>query len=705
MRKISRCLRPILYSLGCIFFLPLPAYAGSATWSASPATSDWNTAANWTPATVPNGPNDVATFLKSSTITLGPTVATEVDSIIFSAERFFTIQPTTGSLTISGAGIINNSSLTQNFFSTSDSGPIILSNNANAGTRVGFLAGGPPMVGEPGGRIQLTGNANAGANTYTDFGGDTDAGSSGMTDFFDDSTAATSTFNNLGGSADVGVAFGGMTVFHDRSTADSATFINYPAFDYPGEVDFLDTSTSANAIFTNNGIIKFENSSTAANAVMTLGVVNVSFGQTLFYDNSTAANATMTIVFGLVNFYDGASAGTSTIIGSGVVTLYDGTTLDHATLINNAAARFSIYSTAGSGNITINPLGVLGCNNADSCTITINGAASDINGGQVYFSGNAGHSSFTVNGASAPGKEAAGLLEFYDGAKAGSSTIIANGGTSGGLGGMVRFYGHSDGRTARVELLGNSRMRLRLSRTSPLALGSLEGTGLVTLEGGSIIIGGNNLSTEFAGVIEDSLHGAFSGGQVSKTGTGTLTLSGANTYTGGTVIESGTLLVTNLEDSGTGDGAVSVDAGTLGGSGTISGAVTVGTGNGSGAVLAPASGTNASVTFTTQSTLSFQSDGTYNCLLSGKARRAASDQVVASGVTIDSGARFEPIDRIRGRLRTGVSFTVINNAASTPISGAFANLPDGGTITIGQNTFQASYEGGDGNDLTLTVMP
>ena len=31
--------------------------------------------------------------------------------------------------------------------------------------------------------------------------------------------------------------------------------------------------------------------------------------------------------------------------------------------------------------------------------------------------------------------------------------------------------------------------------------------------------------------------------------------------------------------------------------------------------------------------------------------------------------------------------------------------PDGGTITIGSNTFQADYAGGDGNDLTLTVVP
>jgi hypothetical protein len=58
-----------------------------------------------------------------------------------------------------------------------------------------------------------------------------------------------------------------------------------------------------------------------------------------------------------------------------------------------------------------------------------------------------------------------------------------------------------------------------------------------------------------------------------------------------------------------------------------------------------------------------------------------------------------------GLLSPGTVFTPISNAAATPIAGTFANLADGATITIGANTFQASYEGGDGNDLTLTVVP
>jgi len=36
------------------------ALAGSATWNLNPTNEDWNTAANWTPMTVPAQPSDIA---------------------------------------------------------------------------------------------------------------------------------------------------------------------------------------------------------------------------------------------------------------------------------------------------------------------------------------------------------------------------------------------------------------------------------------------------------------------------------------------------------------------------------------------------------------------------------------------------------------------------------------------------------------------
>jgi fibronectin-binding autotransporter adhesin len=76
-----------------------------------------------------------------------------------------------------------------------------------------------------------------------------------------------------------------------------------------------------------------------------------------------------------------------------------------------------------------------------------------------------------------------------------------------------------------------------------------------------------------------------------------------------------------------------------------------------------------------------------------------------SGVIIQAGAQFTFNTVGDNTLALGTVFTAISNTAATPISGTFANLADGLTVTIGANKLQVIYAGGDGNDLTLTVMP
>ena len=98
-----------------------------------------------------------------------------------------------------------------------------------------------------------------------------------------------------------------------------------------------------------------------------------------------------------------------------------------------------------------------------------------------------------------------------------------------------------------------------------------------------------------------------------------------------------------------------------------------------------------------------KADATYTCKVN--TNKAKADQVIAKGVTIESGAHFSLVPVANKRLTSGTVFTVISNTAGTPISGAFVNLPDGSIFTAGRNKYQASYRGGDGNDLTLTVVP
>src|SRR6478736_5749667 len=82
------------------------SFAGSATWKAAPATGDWNTAANWTPATVPNSPTDTATFATSNLTGVALSSVISVNGIVFnSGASAFTITDNAFAFTISGTGI------------------------------------------------------------------------------------------------------------------------------------------------------------------------------------------------------------------------------------------------------------------------------------------------------------------------------------------------------------------------------------------------------------------------------------------------------------------------------------------------------------------------------------------------------------------------------------------------------------------------
>ena len=59
--------------------------AGSATWKFTPPSGEWNSNANWTPHTVPNGPGETATFGVSNTTQVSPSLGAAVDSIVFNA--------------------------------------------------------------------------------------------------------------------------------------------------------------------------------------------------------------------------------------------------------------------------------------------------------------------------------------------------------------------------------------------------------------------------------------------------------------------------------------------------------------------------------------------------------------------------------------------------------------------------------------------
>jgi Passenger-associated-transport-repeat len=499
--------------------------AGSATWKHNPHSGDWNTKTNWRPATVPNGLADTAFFDLSNTTGLSISANTEVNGIVFDSNAGFnpfTITASPGfTLTISGVGITNNSGSTQNFVTAVD--------------------------GDNFGQISFTNSATAGISIiYTNNGSATSFQHSGETHFFNTSTAANGTFVNKGGTG----TRGGITVFHDSSTAGNANFTNSAGTGVSTSATiFLNTSSAANGFFTNDG-----------GGTGTGGGTFNEGGQTLFFNTSTAANGTF------VN--NGATAGG----GFGGDTVFDdSSTAGNGIFINNGGAASGVAALGGGATF------FFGTSTAANGTFINNAApASGAEGGVTEFgldffnfSPSAGSGTFINNGATISGA-VGGKTVFKNASTADAATLIANGGTNGGGGGAIFFEEKSTGGTPRIEVFGNGFLDIsgHLGRAG-LTIGSIEGDGNAFLGSNNLTVGSNNLSTTFSGVMQDGGQNGGTGSSLTKIGTGTLALTGANTYTGTTKVNNGVLRVDGSITSNT-----IVNHGTLAGTGTVHGNVT-----------------------------------------------------------------------------------------------------------------------------------
>ena len=79
----------------------------------------------------------------------------------------------------------------------------------------------------------------------------------------------------------------------------------------------------------------------------------------------------------------------------------------------------------------------------------------------------------------------------------------------------------------------------QMAATDRETIGALFGGGTVSLARGTLAVGAGN----FTGLIGNGAHGFATGGNLLRYGPGTLSLSGANTYTGTTTVNGGTLVL------------------------------------------------------------------------------------------------------------------------------------------------------------------
>jgi fibronectin-binding autotransporter adhesin len=227
----------------------------------------------------------------------------------------------------------------------------------------------------------------------------------------------------------------------------------------------------------------------------------------------------------------------------------------------------------------------------------------------------------------------------------------------------------------------NSSGLLRLGGSAFDAIGSLAGNGRVDLQG-DLFVGFNHADSVFSGTFTG--HPA---GELNKHGNGTLTLAGTGTFPGWTYVVEGTLEVTGDHSSG----PISVGAnGSLTGTGMVGDMLCIG-------AIRP--GTSPGILTCGHATLSGGTD--LYIELNGWQAGTGYDQLNVRG-TNHLASPFLHVSL--GYLpAVGDSFVILNNDGAEALSGTFAFLPEGASLTASNATLRISYSGGTGNDVVLTV--
>lgn len=229
-------------------------------------------------------------------------------------------------------------------------------------------------------------------------------------------------------------------------------------------------------------------------------------------------------------------------------------------------------------------------------------------------------------------------------------------------GGLLIMNGSTGYGKASIELVDNITMIRANSEDKTIDIGELKGSSGSKLGSGGQAsntitwrIGTTNTSFTFDGIIcNNQLTGSGSKAALIKAGSGRMTLTNSNTYTGGTTIEKGNLIVNNTSGSGTGTGSIFVQkGGVLSGNGIINGSVTVA----SGGYLSPGISTVGNV-LQINNSVTLQSDAFLITKVDNNTGKY--DVLKSTGTVTVNGTLY--IYNVGGTFKNGDSFKVIQAA-------------------------------------------
>lgn len=301
----------------------------------------------------------------------------------------------------------------------------------------------------------------------------------------------------------------------------------------------------------------------ASGVTIASNTITIDTGKTLTIENDGSSD-TATISSALAGDGGLTMAGDGTLTLSGSNTFEGGTSISSGTLavsggsaLNDAGA-VSLVTGATLSVTADETIGLLSGTSGTKISIASGQTLTTTIGANTTFSGSlSGSGTFSVIQSTAR-----------------TNTLTLNGDNS-GFTGTLRLFNFAsvtvDGDNAiaaggNVVVIGSALLTLASDQTIGSLFGSSSNAEIATA-GHQLTIGGgsNTTDTEYKGTISG-------GGSLVKTGTTTLTLSGANTYTGSTTISGGTLVANHATALGTTAAGTSVSSGAtlrLGGGLTI----------------------------------------------------------------------------------------------------------------------------------------
>lgn len=405
---------------------------------------------------------------------------------------------------------------------------------------------------------------------------------------------------------------------------------------------------------TGTGMLLITGGSTLNDTYAEIGISGLGYGTgSVTVDNGTWNNNTGGLIVGF-GAYGTLTITNNSLVTSGNTTLAQDTgstatvTMDSGTWNANRPGTFSQIGAGGTATMNLSggtfnvydvAVGGLGTGTMNITGGTFNSTYHIYVGGYNYFgTAHVGDGTMTVTN---------GTAADYDGVIGDGGTGIVTIGTGGKwTNSDALFVGNRT--TGSLKIVGNGIVTVT-SSTGILTIGNLAGsqgtlqigdndafTGTLTAK---VITGGAGtakmiLAQTNGFTLSTPLTGSLG---LQQTGTGTTTLTAAanqNTYTGGTIIAAGKLMVNST--AGTGTGAVEVQSGgAIGGTGSITGALTID----GGGVLAP-----GSTNFTTNGGISLLDNAQIAFTLGTTSQKVTDNGALTLGqnvtLTLTAGAGF-----------------------------------------------------------------